>query len=331
MTSRLSVVHAVAAASALVCLGALGAPSYHVIDMGSQGDPYGINQRAQIAGAVAEGHKERAAKFREGRWKTVPDLGHGSEAHAIDAHDDLVGRIFQGRYGILPTLWPKHGDFVIIPLPYPTQFGSADAISPAGKYIVGTGSSSTYQPRCFSWSRSGTAVDLGTLGGDACIANAVNDAGQIAGQSNVVPGNPTHAFLSTGGIMRDLGTLPGGGFSRLTGLNSAGHGVGQSDVANGVLHAVYWDGDQWVDLGDTTREATGINDFDDVVGVAVIDYTGRAFLYRAGEFAWLDQLVDNGAGWSFDDSAYIDNGRVIIGVGTYQGNYHMYKLVPLAK
>jgi probable HAF family extracellular repeat protein len=330
MTFSFSLRRLFAGTAGVISMSVLAAPSYHVVDLGSQGEPRGINQRAQIAGDVAGARHEQAAKYRAGRWKVLADQGHGSQAYGIDNEDDLVGRIFQKGGVDVPALWPKHEHFEIIPLPYASQFGEADAIAPGGKLVVGTGIGTNFQPRCFSWPRTGTAVDLGTLGGDACIPHAVNDAGQIAGQSNLVAGQPTHAFLITDGVMRDLGTLPGGSFSFLSALNASGHGAGQSDLVDDAnRHAIFWDGHQLVDLGSTTIEATGMNDLDDIVGIGT-DGTGiRAFLYHAGTLAFLDQLVDNGAGWSFNDAAYIDNGGVIIGNGVFQGRFHMYKLVPM--
>ena len=44
---------------------------------------------------------------------------------------------------------------------------------------------------------------------------------------------------------------------------------------------------------------------------------------------FLDELVDNGAGWSFFERAFIDNGGRIIGEGVYQDHARIYKLVPL--
>jgi probable HAF family extracellular repeat protein len=57
----------------------------------------------------------------------------------------------------------------------------------------------------------------------------VNDRGQVVGE---IPagkdGSSTHAFLFTGGHLRDLGTLPGRPGSTARGINEAGTVVGAS-------------------------------------------------------------------------------------------------------
>ena len=59
-------------------------------------------------------------------------------------------------------------------------------------------------------------TDLGTLG-TSSEALAVNDAAEVAGRSTLASG-ARHAFLYSGGLMVDLGTL-GGTNSEATGLN----------------------------------------------------------------------------------------------------------------
>jgi probable HAF family extracellular repeat protein len=49
-------------------------------------------------------------------------------------------------------------------------------------------------------------TDLGTLGGTTSAANGLNAVGQVVGLSATTSGDQ-HAFLYSGGIMTDLGTL----------------------------------------------------------------------------------------------------------------------------
>ena len=70
--------------------------------------------------------------------------------------------------------------------------------------------------------------DLGTLGGKESAATAVNERGQVIGESTTA-GGATHAFLWQDGKMRDLGTL-GGQSSSPTAINDVGQVVGASDT-----------------------------------------------------------------------------------------------------
>jgi probable HAF family extracellular repeat protein len=97
-------------------------------------------------------------------------------------------------------------------------------------------------------------VDLGTLGGAASNAEAINEHGQVAGWSETAGGN-RHAFLYSNGIMQDLGTLTGGSDSYATALNDRGQVVGYSGI-NGlgqqfpeIYQGFVWDQDGMKSLG----------------------------------------------------------------------------------
>lgn len=96
----------------------------------------------------------------------------------------------------------------------------------------------TYRQNTRAWLTGADATgyqDLGTLGGDGSMAAGVNDSGQVAGSSQLAPGQANqHAFLTgpNGASMRDLGDL-GSGQSSAKGLNNLGQVVGSSyAVAN---------------------------------------------------------------------------------------------------
>jgi probable HAF family extracellular repeat protein len=108
-------------------------------------------------------------------------------------------------------------------------------------------------------------ADLGTLGGVHSFAYAINDVGQVVGQSGTGSGL-VHAFMTgpDGEGMTDLGTL--GGYSLAYGINDAGQVVGWSTTAAmGPAHAFITgpDGTDMTDLGTLAGDfsaASGIND-----------------------------------------------------------------------
>ena len=91
----------------------------------------------------------------------------------------------------------------------------------------------TARTHAFSWTQSGGMVDLGTLGGTTAYADAVNDAGQVVGQSSTRRPASTHAFSWTeAGGMVDLGTLGGTTAARYA-VNDNGQVVGASATTAG--------------------------------------------------------------------------------------------------
>jgi probable HAF family extracellular repeat protein len=183
-------------------------------------------------------------------------------------------------------------------------------------------------------SPSYTAVDLGTLPGDsAAFARGINDAGQVVGASCDGTGSQCHAFLWSGGVMTDLGTL-GGTYSAAFGINAAGHVVGESANATGAYHAFLWHAGAMTDLGTlggNASSAFSINDAGQVVGWSDTEQgylpPHHAFLWDAGAMTDLGTLGSgntvahriNGAiqvvGAS-DDEAFLWENGTMTGLGT---------------
>jgi probable HAF family extracellular repeat protein len=115
-------------------------------------------------------------------------------------------------------------------------------------------------------------TDLGTLPGDTMsIAQAINNQGQVVGESSATNG-PDHAFLWTrAGGMVALGTLPGDSSSRAADINDQGQVVGTSTRSDGQPHAFMWtQAGGMAGLsplpGHQVSSANGINDRGQVVG-----------------------------------------------------------------
>jgi probable HAF family extracellular repeat protein len=143
-------------------------------------------------------------------------------------------------------------------------------------------------------------VDLGTFGGPNSgvniepFQNVINNAGTVVGGADTSiptpePGcynpvnNPdcfiSHAFVSRGKSLKDLGTLPGGNFSFATAINQRGQIAGVSENSqidpvsgNPEFHAVLWQNNKILDLGTlggTASFAETLNDQGQVTGVAL--------------------------------------------------------------
>lgn len=138
--------------------------------------------------------------------------------------------------------WHRLGD-----LP---QDSVAQAMNDAGQ-VAGTVDSgrvaSGALPRAFVWERRSLRW-LGSLGGGASIARAINASGQVAGMSTTRQGE-RHAFVSRGETLLDLGTLPGGVFSEAYAVNDRGEVAGFADVGDLRFHAFIWREGVMKDLG----------------------------------------------------------------------------------
>ena len=118
-------------------------------------------------------------------------------------------------------------------------------------------------------------IDLGSLGGSAARAKAVNVSGQIVGFANLVGDSAYHAafWTNSSSAAVDLGTL-GGTYSQASGINSPGQVVGWSYLtSDGASHAVLWTNSSSAPLdlgtlGGTSSQANGINDSGQIVGLA---------------------------------------------------------------
>jgi probable HAF family extracellular repeat protein len=122
--------------------------------------------------------------------------------------------------------------------------------------------------------------DLGTLGGNLGVANAVNDAGEVVGWASNAGDQALLAFFWKNGTMTNLGVLPDKLCSYAHQINSKDQVTGSSDddCADGNSHAFLWEnGGPTVDLNDlvsgadmTLGGATGINDRGEITGTGVL-------------------------------------------------------------
>ncbi len=239
------------------------------------------------------------------RWKDsvltpLPTLG-GDNSFAAAANDAgaIVGfaeNSTQGSSCGAPqvfdydgVVWKPHGPPVVLtPL-------SGDAVSQAVA-INNSGESAGASGPCgppnnlgygtahaLLWNAYGQPTDLGSLGGTtANLATAVNDDGQVVGQS-ALSGNTTYHAFYYDGSMSDMGVLPGDALSEALGLNRRGEAVGYSCDSSGNCRGFVWQDGMMSDLnqlvpssGLTVVYAGDVNDRGWIVGQALDRKTGRA-------------------------------------------------------
>ncbi|MGP8180005.1 MAG: hypothetical protein ACLP1E_04340 [Acidimicrobiales bacterium] len=197
----------------------------------------------------------------------------------------------------------------------------------------------------FLW-QDGTMRDLGNLGGSVPAfggVDAFNDAGEIAGQSNLAGNKIFHAFLWDGHKMIDLGTF-GGALSSPLWMNDRGEVIGWADLpkilgsnlgepGDQMYRAALWDKGVSTDLGtlpnDICSTAWGINDEGVIVGAAGFCHGAvDAFIYENGKMVNLNSLVAFSP-LHLTDALTINDAGDIVGEGVLpNGDMRNFLLIP---
>jgi probable HAF family extracellular repeat protein len=196
--------------------------------------------------------------------------------------------------------------------------------------------------------KDGKILDLGTLGGNGSIANAINNLGDIAGGAlNAIPDADSTAFgwlppfpvatqvravLWHDGVMHDLGTLGTGNNATALFVNNLGQVAGESSTntsadsptGNLTQHPFFWDGGKMVDLGTlggTVSVPFSMNILGQVIGNSLLD--GDQILHA---FVWdrKNGLKDLGTlpGESLAVANWINDQGEIVGNGDFFGGGH---------
>jgi probable HAF family extracellular repeat protein len=268
---------------AMIDLGTLG---------GTQSAGTSINDAGQITGAASTAGDvaTRAFLYSGGTMIDLGTLGGaGSSGVAINSAGQVAG-----TSDMPPAFFPScchafisnSGSTLVdlgtlgdptVEISFATAINSAGEVS--GNGSLGGEESSTH---AFLY-ENGAMRDLGVLGNLDSVAEAMNDLGQVTGESQPPDSNPTvhHAFLYANGRMKDLGIL--GPDCPLACESSAGH---------------------------------TINDFGEVGGDDFrFDIGSRAFIYSNGRMTDLNSLLSpqDANIYTLTDAVAINNvGQILV-------------------
>jgi probable HAF family extracellular repeat protein len=189
----------------------------------------------------------------------------------------------------------------------------------------------------------GDIYNLGTLGGTASYGYGINDAGQVAGDSDSdTSGGVFHAFRysgtpSSGGVMADLGTLPGGTASSGLAINAAGQVAGVSATSgDAASHAFRYTGTpgsggamvSLFTLGGASSVGYGINAAGQVAGYSLITGDAAAHAFRTAPNAAINPVTDDlGTLGGIESLGYAinDAGQVTGDFQTTDGDIHAFR------
>jgi probable HAF family extracellular repeat protein len=341
---------------ALILCAPVGAEQYSITEIPQLTSASGINRHADVVGSAVIAGSESILLYvhRSGVVNALPLRAAGG----INDPGQIAGTVGPALQAAVAYETGGVQPLGAGPL------SISVAISDSG-FVVGTVGDFHARSHAVLWrlQAPATTTELGSLVTNnphgfifdpESDANAVNDAGVVVGDSDVIffdsDGNPTgtaiHAFRWQSGVMTDLGTLAGGDdLSRANGINDRGEIVGISDTATGAVHAFLVRRNHMLDLGTLdndpklTSAAEAINDEGEVVGssqtrLADNSVVQRAFLYRDGRMRDLTALIERhsalfGNVTLTDAPAISCNGWIAAnGVETSTQAPHAYVLIP---
>jgi probable HAF family extracellular repeat protein len=264
---------------------------------------HGINAAGQVVGVWSgSGYPLRAFRWDNGVTTQLSGLLIG---RGIDSNGRVVGTA-AGQYGGVAAVW-EAGSTAHLHFPAaPDGGGDARDINAGGTIVGGAAIGNFFHAFRF---QNGTMTDLGTVGDDEqSYAFAINDAGDIAGQS----------------------------INGLGGLQVRSDWAGNSGFVGYVAsRAIVWRNGAILDLGalgGTDAAAFGINNAGDVVGSAqvstAVNRIWHAFIYRNGVMIDLNTLLPSQSGWTLNTAYGINDTGQIVGEGTYNGQIRPFLLTP---
>lgn len=218
-------------------------------DLGGQGSwAYDVNEAGQVVGGspLASGSNHA---FRWQNGSGMQDLGTlggpVSYAFEVNSAGQAVGYASNDMGIGHAVLWGSGGIVDLGDLdPLWDNHSGASGINDAGQVVGCSYTDVPGQYHGFLW-QNGSMQDLGTLGGRYSCGMAINEDGQVVGDSWLADNTTQRAFLWDGG-MQDLGSL---GWERSIAydINDGGQVVGELRTGS-ASHAFLWADGQMQDL-----------------------------------------------------------------------------------
>jgi uncharacterized membrane protein len=305
---------------------------------------------------------------------TLPEGGYQSEANAVNSSGQVVGSALNatpdpnsmqqlpdavgpGAFwlwgGIVPPylyqvrafIWDKHNGMQDL-----GTLGGTDAqaflINDAGQVAGYSYTSSTAPGSCFPvptdsfiWEKDKGMRDLGSLGGTCTLAAAMNNRGQITGESSTAGDQSAPGFLWEHGAIRQLGGSLGGDSAGGFAINEQSQIAGFATLSGDTtFHATLWKNpDSITDIGviadDPCSYAADINSSSQVVGASspICDFgdSSRAMLWENGALIDLNSLIPSGSALYLQIPNAINDAGEIAGTAVdANGNQHAFLLIP---
>ncbi len=351
LTSVLVLAIAAALPAGPFALPAHAQPRYTFTDLGTlpggtDTEARGINGHGVVVGHSRVGGRPHAFVYERG---VMYDLGVFGQREAMAGRINDAGQVTistivqQGDIGVSgPGFLYDRRDGSARQLPtLGGSLGEGTDINRSGQMAGISRLAGSARLRAVRYDDSGrTITDLGVLGGDRSIANGINDAGDVVGESTngELDGNTQiyRAFLHRNGAMIDLGAL-GGDNSVAYDINNRGQVVGMAEFdpdRSSRWHAFLYEDGVMRDLGSlmVNSYARSINEHGVVVGemTDASQLNDRAFVYTAGQLHDLNDLAALPAGWTLREAEEVNDLGQIVGWGTNaQGRQAAFLLTPV--
>jgi probable extracellular repeat, HAF family len=181
-------------------------------------------------------------------------------------------------------------------------YSGALALNRAGTAVGFSSDSPSGFQRAVIWN-NGSILDISN--GFESQARAINDSGQVVGETGTVTGNE-EAFLWSNGSSENLGTLTPGRNSEAFGINNERNIVGTSEAISSITFQ--------------TNPITGVI-------TIVTNFQNHAFLYSNGSMLDLNSVISTNSGWELYYAFGINNSDQIVGWGSMDGGQHIRSFI----